>query len=95
MCKYYLILLKFEECGYVLNQTVWNECEEATERGKKYEGDIAFNVSNELPAFNSFKKRNGVVIASLRERNNPRYKLNLFSRQSASAVAFGSEYRGI
>jgi hypothetical protein len=95
MCKYYLMPLKFEECGHVLNQTVWDECEEATERGKRCEGDMAFNVSNELPAFGSSKKRDGVVIASLRERNNPRYKSDLFSRQSASAVAFGFEYRGI
>jgi hypothetical protein len=70
-----LIPLKFEKCGHVLNQTVWDECEEATERGKRGKGDMAFNVNNKLPACLAVpKKRDGIVIASLRERNNPRYK---------------------
>src|SRR3954471_24961202 len=45
--------ITYEECGHVLNQTVWGECEEATERGKRCEGDMTFNVSNKLPAFGS------------------------------------------
>jgi hypothetical protein len=52
---------------FSIKPSVWEECEEATERGKRCEGDMAFNVSNELPAFWQFQKRDGNVVASLRK----------------------------
>jgi hypothetical protein len=58
MCKYMIATFKYDECGHIMNQTVWDECAVAEEAKKRCEGKMAFPVeSGSMPFFGSSRKK--------------------------------------